>query len=267
MRFDRRTSDGFVPIMRSAPTESRDVLEAGCFPLVPYANRIRDGRFTCEKRTIVLARNSPPDPSPMHGQGWRAAWQVVASGAASAELAFMHEAGEWPWTYEARQTFVLDDSGLTITLSCRNSSASRMPCGLGFHPYFPCDSATLLDTVVEGAWTVDDKVLPVERVSPEGAYDLRRRAICGQGLDNGFDGWGGAATLRYATHELIISSPTARRFQVYSPVTGGIVVAEPVENQNAALNLPQDEWAGAGITMLEHGQTASLSARFDVIQH
>ena len=48
---------------------------------------------------------------------------------------------------------------------------------------------------VECAWTIDEKVLPVERVPAEGRYDLRDRLVCGQDLDNGFGGWGGEALM------------------------------------------------------------------------
>ena len=81
-----------------------------------------------------------------------------------ATLSFRHEAGEWPWAYEARQRFKLDEGALNLELDCRSLSHTPMPCGLGFHPYFPCGSGTVLDTDVEVAWTIDDKVLPVERV-------------------------------------------------------------------------------------------------------
>jgi aldose 1-epimerase len=62
-----------------------------------------------------------------------------------------------------------------------------------------------------------------------------------------------------------ISSPEARRFQVYAPPEGGIVVAEPVTNANAALNQPEDRWAELGLVVLGPGESTSMSARFEVI--
>ena len=32
-------------VLRPMPAGSDDVLQASCFPLAPYCNRIRDGRF------------------------------------------------------------------------------------------------------------------------------------------------------------------------------------------------------------------------------
>ena len=46
---------------------------------------------------------------------------------------------------------------------------------------------------------------------------------------------------------------------------GGLFVAEPVQNANAALNAPQAEWPALGLTMLEQGQSSVLHARFEVV--
>jgi len=142
-----------------------------------------------------------------------------------------------------------------------------MPCGLGFHPYYPCGPDTVLDTEVASAWTIDAAVLPVDKVPATGRYDLRERRICGQGLDNGFDGWGGTATITWPGEEarVRLSSTDAGRFQVYSPETGGLFVAEPFQNANAALNEPQSEWSSLGITILEQGESVTVHARLDVI--
>ena len=52
------------------------MLDAASFPLVPYVNRIRDGRFTFRGREVRLAPNMAGDPSPLHGQGWLSPWTV-----------------------------------------------------------------------------------------------------------------------------------------------------------------------------------------------
>lgn len=266
-RFDRLGAAARQPLLRGTDAAAPAVLDTGCFPLVPFANRIRGGRFQCDGREVHLQPNMAGDASPLHGQGWLAAWQVEAANEASCTLTYRHEAGEWPWRYEARQHIALDQAGLSLTLRCRNLSAERMPCALGYHPYYPCDAETVLDTEVASAWTIDAAVLPVANVPATGRYDLRQRRICGQDLDNGFDGWGGSARIAWQGEEagLVLSSPDAGRFQVYSPAAGGLFVAEPVQNANAALNQPQERWPALGIVLLEEGQELVLHARFDVV--
>jgi aldose 1-epimerase len=264
--FDHIAGDGVrTPILRPSDKEGSGVLDMASFPLVPFCNRIRGGRFTFQGSEVRLAANMAGDPSPLHGQGWLAVWQVEQADETTAELTFRHTPGEWPWAYEARQRFQLDRDGLAISLSCRNLGDEPMPCGLGLHPYFLCTPSTVLDTGVTDVWTVDEKVLPVERVPAAGRYGLRDRLICGQGLDNGYAGWSGEATIRTPEVSFVIrmTSADAGYFQVYSPVQGGIFAAEPVGHANAALNEPEERWSALGIEVLQAGQTLSLNARID----
>ena len=253
--------------MRKCHTRLENVLDACSFPLVPYVNRIRGGTFSFRGREVRLEPNMPGDPSPIHGQGWLNPWDVERQDAASAELTYRHEPGEWPWSYEARQEIALDGEGLSLRLSCRNMSEEPMPCGLGQHPYFHCGPETRIDTRVECAWTIDDKVLPVAKVPAEGRYDLRDRLVCGQDLDNGWGGWGGEARLSDPAwpYDVRMTSPEAKFFQVYSPPQGGIFVAEPVSHANAALNQPESEWPALGMKVLGPRETMSLDTRIDVI--
>lgn len=254
-------------ILRASSENTKDVLAAANFPLVPYVNRVRDGRFDFRGRSVQLTVNMPGDPSPLHGQGWLGAWDVESVAERHAELIFKHQAGEWPWEYEARQRFRLHEPGLSLTLTCKNLSDEPMPCGLGQHPYFPCTSETVLDTQVDSAWTIDEKVLPVAQVPARGRYGLHNRRICGQDLDNGFSGWGGEARMSDPSwpYSIRMSSSSARFFQVYSPAAGGIFVAEPVSHANAALNAPEAEWAALGMKVLEPGEQASLDMRIEVV--
>jgi aldose 1-epimerase len=141
-----------------------------------------------------------------------------------------------------------------------------MPCGLGQHPYFPCTSETRLDTKVDQVWTIDEKVLPVEKVPAAGRFDLNDRLVCGQGLDHGFGGWGGGARITDPAlpFEIEMRSPDADFFQLYSPAEGGLFVAEPVSHANAALNEPEGDWPGLGLRVLEPGEAMALTMRLEV---
>ena len=265
--FDWAGAGGPRAILRKCHSPLEKVLDACSFPLVPYVNRIRDGRFTFRGREVVLRPNMTGDPSPLHGQGWLNAWSVESAEETSCILTYRYEAGEWPWSYEARQKFALDARGYSVRLTCRNTSGDAMPCGLGQHPYFDCGPQTRIDTKVESAWTIDEQVLPVEKVLAEGRYSLKNRQVCGQDLDNGFGGWGGEARMSDPDwpYEVRVASPEANFFQVYSPSDGGIFVAEPVTHANAALNAPEAEWTELGMRVLDPGEAMSLDMRLEVI--
>lgn len=258
--------EGRSHLLRGSEGAPPNILGAASFPLVPYVNRIRGGRFQFRGREIEIEPNMLGDPSPLHGQGWLAPWRVEGREDDRAEMVFDHKAAEWPWSYQARQSFHLDSGGLSLRLGCRNLSEEPMPCGLGQHPYFPCGKETRLDTQVGHVWTIDDHVLPVEKIPAEGPYSLSDRRICGQDLDHGFSGWNGQARIRTPglPAEIILSSPQARFFQLYSPVEGGLFVAEPVSHANAALNAPEEEWPELGMAVLDPGEEMVLDMRIDV---
>jgi aldose 1-epimerase len=267
-RFDYRSPAGAqIPVFRGLDAADPTILDHANFPLVPFVNRVRDGRFVFRGREVRLSANLPGDASPLHGQGWTSRWTLARLGHADAELVFRHAAGEWPWAYEARQHLALDPRGLAMEIACTNLSGEPMPCGLGHHPYFPCTPETVLDTGVESAWTIDDKVLPVDKVPALGRYDLRERRICGPALDNGFGGWSGVARMHTPGQpfRIELSSPDAHFFQIYSPASGGFYVAEPVTHANAALNEPEERWPELGLRVLEPGETMRVAMRIEVI--
>ena len=259
-----RFRKGEQELLRPAPPGARDAGEMASFPLVPFSNRVRGGRFNCDGRAVTLSPNLPGDKSPLHGQGWRNAWVVAKSDEASAMLSFVHEPGEWPWGYEAWQVFALDETGLTVTLSCRNLSVERMPCGLAQHPYFPCDGETRLETGVTDVWLIDEDMLPTKLVPTRGKFLPSNGPVCGRGLDHGYEGWSGEALINWGHGAKVRMTAEAPRFQLYAPASGGLFVAEPVENANAALNLPQEQWEAAGLALLAQGEQRSLTVRFEV---
>ena len=267
-RLDYCTAEGErIPCLRGVEGKATNPLDCACFPLVPFANRVRGGRFVLRGREVVLQPNLQGDPSPLHGQGWLAPWEVASASAADAELVFRHKPDEWPWAYEARQHFALNPEGLSVRLSCANQAGEPMPCGLGLHPYFPCTEESRIDAEVGCAWTIDEQVLPTEKVLAEGRHSLRDRLICGQDLDNGFGDWGGAARIEAPglPFRLELSSPDARFLHIYSPPSGGFFAAEPVGHANAALNEPEGDWSDLGLRVLAPGEMMSLTMRITVI--
>src|SRR5579864_3946041 len=75
---------GSVPLLRRPQPDailSGDVRGLASFPLVPYSNRIAQGRFHWSGEDHMLARNFGDQPHTIHGIGWQRAWQVTAANA------------------------------------------------------------------------------------------------------------------------------------------------------------------------------------------
>src|SRR5262249_43965622 len=134
------------------------------FPLVPWSNRIRAGRFTFDGRPVALTPNLRGHA--IHGLGYRTVWTVTDRAPAEAVLEHRHAAGEWPWAYRATQRIALTPTGLDVEMVVTNESETTMPAGLGWHPYFPRTAATALHARVTGLWLTDAEILPTVRVAP-----------------------------------------------------------------------------------------------------
>ena len=89
------------PILRKCHSPLEKVLDAACFPLVPFVNRIRGGRFTFRGREMRARaeHGRRPEPAPRAGLAERVAGRR-ARASTHAALSFHHAAGEWPWDYD-----------------------------------------------------------------------------------------------------------------------------------------------------------------------
>jgi aldose 1-epimerase len=61
-----------------------------------------------------------------------------------------------------------------------------------------------------------------------------------------------------------MSSPHAAFFQLYSPESGGLFVAEPVSHANAALNAPEEQWPELGMRILQPDEEMTLTMRLAI---
>ncbi|MEO8102671.1 MAG: aldose 1-epimerase, partial [Betaproteobacteria bacterium] len=202
------------PILRDAADtalDERAVRQMGCYPLVPYSNRIGNGRLVIGDVTHQLRANTPAEAHALHGFGWQREWQVSAHTANAAELLLHHAPdADWPFACAARQHFRLQDDMLAVRLAVSNTGVAPMPAGLGFHPYFPVEPDTRLQTDWTGMWAMGADSLPTECVAPPPAADFSRsRVIDGWRIDNCFTGWSRRALLDYPTHRVHLSAGAA----------------------------------------------------------
>lgn len=257
--FSWRGTDVFRPTV-AHPT---DVLQTANFPLVPYANRIPDGVFEFGGHKVKIAPNLLPQPHPLHGQGWRAAWTVDEASDTHAILSFEHAPGEWPWSYRAIHTITLTGDSLREELSVTNTSEDAMPAGLGFHPYFHAPEGTTLQAHVEGAWMIDDEILPtVHQPGPYGADWSKGASVAlPELIDHCYTGWDQMAVLKQSGITATLTAPPkARWLHLYVPPGEGYLCVEPVTNRPNPFGGDGD----SGMVTLQPGETFSTWMQVDV---
>jgi aldose 1-epimerase len=224
---------------------------AAAFPLVPYSNRIRAGRFSFRGRSVVEPLNRPPERHAIHGHGWQARWQPTEVTAATARLEYRHPAGAWPWAYHATQRFILTPSELTVELGLSNQSPAPMPAGLGWHPYFPRTPRVTIAADVRAMWLTDEERMPTERGAPPAAP-------FGRGRDNCFVGWSRRVTIDWpelGARLLMRAEPPLDYLVVFTPARRPFFCVEPVSHVTDAFNLAEAGRSDSGILVLEPGET------------
>lgn len=267
--YSWHSANGAIDWFRHARTEALSLSDAGelsCFPLVPYSNRIRDGRFRFDDQDIQLPVSVPEDPHLEHGHGWRNRWTILGTSPGAATMQYVHEPDEWPWRYGATQRVELRDGALCITLGLQNLSGRSMPAGLGLHPYFPATQRARIEAVVAAMWETDDQVLPTRRVAPlQGADPNEGVNVSEVELDNVFTEWSRRVRIVWPeqSRSLEIRAEAPLDFLVlYTPKGQPFFCVEPVSNATDAFNLSAGGEAGTGLTKLAPGATMTTRVEF-----
>ena len=254
---------------REAFLQRGDPRLAACFPLVPFSNRIADGRFRFRQRVYELARNFPPEPHAIHGHGWQNPWVVAAASASRAELTFRHAVSGTPFDYRARQAFALREDGLEITLEVTNAGDGAMPAGIGLHPYFTRTGGVTLRASLDHVWLPDQRKIPKRRVALPAAWDFARGLrLAPLDLDHCFGGWDGRAELHWPETDLTLvieATPPLRHLVIYVPPGQDSFCIEPVSHVNDGFNLLERGVEGTGVRVLVPGETLGTTIRFRII--
>ncbi|MGW5100761.1 aldose epimerase family protein [Streptomyces sp. NPDC004100] len=104
----------------------------GCFPMVPWCGRIRDGRFLDGGVVRQMPLNSPPHA--IHGTTRDGAWRTARVSADEAVLTF-ELTDPWPHPGKVTQIVSVGEDSLTLTMSVETYEDS-FPAQIGWHPWF-----------------------------------------------------------------------------------------------------------------------------------
>jgi aldose 1-epimerase len=107
----------------------------GCYPMLPWAGRIRHGRFDFDNKRYELAINL--DDHAIHGVGFAMPWRVETHSQHHVELSLqLPEDARWPFGGSARQRIeVATEKSLRMQLSV-TAGERAMPAVIGWHPWF-----------------------------------------------------------------------------------------------------------------------------------
>lgn len=271
-RFDWRDEGALVPIFRPCiePGPDTDPNQLACYPLLPYSNRIGNGRFQFSGRAIDVPCNRAGEPLPLHGDGWLGAWDVENEGRADGKdggrvrLTLDRSDGK-PYAFRAAQTVALEEASLIVTLEIENAGDAAMPFGLGLHPFLMREADTELSAAAGGLWLCGDDWLPVRHVPAPPAWQFGvAYPMPSAMVNNAFTGWSGRTSVLWPKRRLSLTIAADTDYYVlYAPPGEDFFCFEPVDHPINAVNLPGGAEAH-GMTALRPGERLTRSFRFTV---
>ncbi len=161
--------------------------------LMPWPNRVRDGSYSYDGRSLQLGLTEPSKGNASHGLARWAAWTLEEHSPASVSLTYrlMAQTG-YPWTVDLHVLYDLSADGLTVTQTATNLSSSPAPFASGAHPYLRVGDGRVddweLTLPASTRLLVDDRAIPVGEEPVDGTvYDFRvTRPVRDTVLDHAF---------------------------------------------------------------------------------
>lgn len=161
--------------------------------LIPWPNRLEDGRYAFGGATHQLALSEPETRNAIHGLVRWVPWSVVERDEHRVALEHtLHPQPGYPFSLELRIEYSVSDAGLRVTTSASNVWERACPYGAGAHPYLVLGTPTVDPLVLRAPGRTvlhfDERGLPLNEEPVDGTvYDFRAaRAIGATKLDNAY---------------------------------------------------------------------------------
>lgn len=157
-------------------------------PLIPWPNRLADGRYEFDGVEHRAALTEPSRRNAIHGfLRWRA-WRAVERKPERVVMGIrLHPLTGYPFALDVRVAYALTAEGLVVSTTATNIGAGACPFGTGQHPYLSAGEGALLDSCMLELAAGRRIVTDAERGLPTGsepvagsALDFRRAREIGE---------------------------------------------------------------------------------------
>jgi len=155
-------------------------------PLVPWPNRLADGRYTWDGEAHQVALTEPGKQNAIHGFLRWVPWQARVHDPDRVVMgARIHPQSGYPFALDVAVEYRLDADGLVVTTTAANQGDRALPYASGQHPYLSAGDGVLDDCTLEfaAATRIDtdaDRQLPTGTEAVAGtAFDFSTRRDIG----------------------------------------------------------------------------------------
>jgi len=160
--------------------------------LIPWPNRLEDGRYDFDGSSHTLPLNEVPNRNAIHGLVRWVTWSAAERDPHRVLMTqVLHPQPGYPFSLSLAIEYALSEGGLTVRTTATNAGDRDCPYGCGAHPYLAAGGLVdPLELRIPAAAMLhsDDRGLPTGSAPVAGTdYDFRRRRpIGGLVLDNAF---------------------------------------------------------------------------------
>ncbi len=157
-------------------------------PLIPWPNRLSDGRYRFDGTDYQVALTEPEKQNAIHGLLRWQSWSVRKHAANQLTMGVrLHPTPGYPFALYVHIEYRLGRDGLTVTTTAANTGDQPCPYGSGQHPYLSPGDDTLIDDchlqlpAATRILTSADRQLPTGTEPVAGtAFDFREPRRLGQ---------------------------------------------------------------------------------------
>jgi aldose 1-epimerase len=161
--------------------------------LIPWPNRLRDGRYRFAGEEHQLPLSEPAKHNAIHGLTRWSAWALAGRAQDRVTLEHvLHPQDGWPFALRLQIEYALGDAGLQVRTGATNVGAQPCPYGAGAHPYLTLGTDSIDELILQAPGQrhlpSDDQGIPTGSAPVDGtAFDFRLpRAIGDTQLDTAY---------------------------------------------------------------------------------
>ncbi|MEZ5310095.1 MAG: aldose 1-epimerase family protein [Microthrixaceae bacterium] len=163
-------------------------------PLIPWPNRLADGRYNFDGQEHQVALTEPEKRNAIHGfLRWRSWVARDHTESAVTMCTRLHPLKGYPFALDIEVQYSLDSNGLTVSTTATNIGERPCPYGEGQHPYLSPGAGQIDDCVLRldastRVLTDDERQLPTGLEPVEGTpFDFRiPRRLGSLAIDHAF---------------------------------------------------------------------------------
>lgn len=210
--------------------------------LFPFANRIKDGKYTYDGKEFQFQINETGNNNALHGLVFNKTFQIVKQEQtehfASITLLYNEdkESVGFPYTYSIQLEYIIKKDSVDVNVLVKNTDTKAFPFTLGWHPYF--SSSDLFNSTLN--FESNKQLVFDERCITTGIVDINNEPhfeIKDKKLDDCFILNSNQTQFNTPDYKLLISASSKENFlQIYTPPKANTIAIEPTTGVSDSFN-------------------------------